>query len=383
MSPDSAEWVVAGSAVVASDTAAAHAPAGTDWLRPFIPHRWLRNPHAQTIAGNFLRRAGTLPGPGEQLIVPVEDAHPLAVAGSGRAVETVPETSVLCLCHWQPEEVRHGRLTVVLVHGLEGSASSGYILGNTARLWAEGCNVVRMNMRSCGGSDALAPTIYHSGRSSDVGAVCARLAALGFDRLAVIGYSMGGNLVLRYAGEQSLLPAEQRNPSVRAVAGVSPLLDLAPSSAALHLPANRLYEARFLRAMKRRLRYKAVLFPAIYGTLDTEGVYGRIRTMRDFDGEIVARFGGFLDADDYYETVRASRYADTLQIPALILHAADDPFIRTLPETSAALAANPHVTYVETTHGGHCSFLAEPSGRDEGRWAEEMLAGWLRSTVPA
>jgi predicted alpha/beta-fold hydrolase len=196
------------------------------------------------------------------------------------------------------------------------------------------------------------------------------LDARGCERIALVGYSMGGNLVFRYAGEH---PAS----SVVAVAGVSPLLDLASSSAALHLPSNRLYEKRFLRAMKRRLKAKAALFPAIYGALAGEGVFERIRTMRDFDGEIVARFGGFRDADDYYEQVRASHHAATLALPSLILHAVDDPFIRTLPGTVAALQANPYVRYIETEHGGHCAFLSEPSGADQGRWAEEMIARWL------
>ncbi len=350
-----------------------------EWLSPFLPPRWLRNGHAQTVVGNYRRRMGSVPSPVEELVVPVEGAHTLKQPDGTRV--DVPESSVLCLCHWQPR--RHTRLTVVLVHGLEGSASSGYILGNTVRLWAAGSNVVRMNMRSCGGSDALSPTIYHSGRSEDVLAVVEALVALGLERIALVGYSMGGNLVLRYAGEQSLLAPGQRNRALRAVVGVSPLLDLAPSSAALHLPSNRFYERRFLRAMKRRLRWKAQLFPALYAALEAEGVYRRIRTLREFDGEIVARFGGFRDADDYYEQVRSSRFAAALDVPTLILHSADDPFIRTLPGTRDALLGNPEVLYVETQHGGHCAFLSQPGGQDDGRWAEETIARWLVSGLGA
>ncbi|RRA47889.1 YheT family hydrolase [Acidipila sp. EB88] len=356
-----------------------------DWLKPFRPRRGLHNAHLQTIAGNFMRRQGAMPALSEELVVPVEPAHLYSDRERPDPQHPdgwpVPETAVMCLCHWQPEA--HTRLTVVLVHGLEGSASSGYVLGNTARLWADGCNVVRMNMRSCGGTDALAPTIYHSGRSEDVAAVVEALHARGFTRIALIGYSMGGNLVVRYAGQQSVLPPEQRCPALCAVAGVSPLLDLAPSSRALHLPGNRLYERRFLRAMKRRLRAKATLFPGLYQRLAREGVYARIRTMRDFDGEIVARFGGFADADDYYTQTSASQYASRLAIPTVILHAADDPFIRTLPETSRALQANRWVRYVETSHGGHCAFLGDPLAGDQGRWAEETLARWLATEVGA
>jgi predicted alpha/beta-fold hydrolase len=353
-------------------------PSHSSLGRPFSPRRWLRNAHAQTIAGNFLRRQGApLPLP-EELVIPVEPEHTARLRGGANV--HVAATSVVCLCHWQLEPA--SRLTVVLVHGLEGSAHSGYILGNTGRLLAAGCNVVRMNMRACGGADALAPTIYHSGRSEDIDSVVQALGARDCGRIALVGYSMGGNLVFRYAGEQSVKRgAGAAAGPVVAVAGVSPLLDLAPSSAALHAPSNRLYEKRFLRAMKRRLRVKAELFPEIYGSLEREGVFERIRTMRDFDGEIVARFGGFRDADDYYEQVRASHYADSFAIPSLILHAADDPFIRTLPVTVQRLRANPCVRYVETTHGGHCAFLAEPSADDQGRWAEETIAQWLEQQV--
>ena len=269
----------------------------------------------------------------------------------------------------------------MLVHGLEGSASSGYVLGNAARLVgprvAMWCG---MNMRSCGGSDGPGPDHLPLGA---LGRCCFGgggrwCASKGVARIALVGYSMGGNLVLKYAGEQG-----ERHGALRAVVGVSPLMDLAPSSAALHRWSNRLYEQRFLRAMKRRLRLKAALFPELYAQLEQEGVYVRIRTMRDFDGEIVARYGGFRDADDYYERVRSSRYAAGLRVPTLILQAEDDPFIRTLPATRGALRANPFVTLVETKHGGHCAFVADAEGSREGRWAEETLARWLASGVAA
>lgn len=133
--------------------------APATWLTPFTPRAFLRNGHLQTLAGNFLRRNVSLPEP-ERLLVEVEG--PVANYGP---------SYVLCQCHWQPEEVRAQRLTVVLLHGLEGSSNSKYMIGNTARALAAGFNVVRMNMRSCGGTDEICPTIYHSGRSGDVAAV--------------------------------------------------------------------------------------------------------------------------------------------------------------------------------------------------------------------
>ncbi|HTW47520.1 MAG TPA: alpha/beta fold hydrolase [Acidobacteriaceae bacterium] len=335
--------------------------AGIERFADFIPRRWLRNGHAQTLAGNYLPRRLQLPA-SETLLVEVEGP----VSGYG-------PTQVLCHCHWQPEAVRRKRLTVVLVHGLEGSSSSQYILGNTARALAAGMNVVRMNMRSCGGTDHLSPTIYHSGRSGDVGRVIdAIVEQQGVEAVAVVGYSMGGNLALRYAGE--LGTSAPRH--LRAVVGVSPLMDLAASSAALHEPLNRLYERHFLRAMLARVRRRVAMFPRIYGDARLE----RIRSMREFDYEIVARYGGFSDADDYYASVASSRHAAEFAVPTLIVHALDDPFIRMVPSTRAALRANPHVMFLESQHGGHCAFLerSDPSlVNDDGRWAEKTLLRFL------
>lgn len=333
--------------------------AATAWLSKFTPRRLLRNGHVQTLAGNFLPRKLSLPEP-EPLVVEVEGP----VAGYG-------PSSVLCHCHWQSTEVRRERLTVIIVHGLEGSSRSQYVLGNTARALAAGFNVVRMNMRSCGGTDELAPTIYHSGRSEDVAAVVTRIIEIKqIELIALIGYSMGGNLVLKYAGEVADDPPSQ----LKAVAGISPLMDLAVSSAALHQPQNRIYEWHFLRSMLARVRRKAALFPAIYSTDSLD----KIRSMRLFDEHIVARYGGFVGADDYYYSVASSQYARRFRVPTLILQSLDDPFIRMLPGTRSALIENPRVTYVETERGGHCAFLA-PAKSDDGRWAEATLLEYLRT----
>ena len=146
----------AGDAVVAAGPAQFAAEA-------FVPRRFLRNGHLQTIAGNFLPRANHLPPPVAELV----EVSP--------ASESQIATQILCLCHWQPEEVRAQKLTVILVHGLEGSADSQYVVGNANKLWRAGANVIRMNMRNCGGRNyemaRLSPTLYHSGLSGDVDAV--------------------------------------------------------------------------------------------------------------------------------------------------------------------------------------------------------------------
>ena len=331
-----------------------------DWLAPFLSRPLLRNGHLQTLAGNFLPRKLALPEP-ERLLVEVEGP----VFGYGPSY-------VLCHCHWQPQEVRAKRLTLILVHGLEGSCNSQYMVGNTARALAAGFNVVRMNMRSCGGTDEICPTIYHSGRSGDVAAVFNRIAEeQRLEAIALVGYSMGGNLVLKYAGEVAAAPP----PQLKTVVGVSPLMDLAVSSAALHERQNRMYEWHFLRNMIARVRRRMALYPAIYGDAKID----EIRSMRLFDDHIIARYGGFADANDYYESVASSHYAERFSVPTLILHSLDDPFIRLLPKTREAMVANPNVTFIETQRGGHCAFLEAAKNGYDGRWAERTLLGFLQA----
>ena len=334
---------------------------GSPWMRPFVPRRFLRNGHLQTIVGSFLPRTYSLPEPESQFIE-VE-----------AATSTCSASFVLCHCHWQPAEVRNERLTMVIVHGLEGSSSSPYVLGNSARAWKAGCNVVRMNMRSCGAGEHCSPSIYHAGRSEDVAIVMAELVRTHLIRsFALVGYSMGGNLVLKLAGELGTAPP----PYLKAVVGVSPVMDLVASAAALHEPQNRIYETRFLSDLLKHFRHKVELYPDLYSA---DGLKN-IRTIRQFDEQVVARYGGFAGADDYYRSVASSNWVQDIIVPTLILHALDDPFIRVTPETRGKLLANSRVRLIETRHGGHCAFLSLEPG-DAGFWAERTLLDFLLVTV--
>ena len=269
-------------------------------------------------------------------------------------MEVEPGVQVLCRCHWQND--RQKALTVIIVHGLEGSTESDYMLGVAQKGLAAGMNVVRMNQRNCGGTDNLSPTLYHSGRSRDVAAVALNLVEQDhISGFALVGFSMGGNLVLKLAGEW----AKEGPPQFRAVVAVSPSIDLAASADALHLKSNRLYEYYFLWNLRRRLRAKARSFP---GFFDLSALRG-LRTLRDFDDQVTARYCGFQGAADYYDRSAAANVVDRIAVPGFILHAANDPFIRILPATRQKILANPHLIFIETEDGGHCSFLAEPRGR--------------------
>jgi predicted alpha/beta-fold hydrolase len=230
-------------------------------------------------------------------------------------------------------------------------------------------NVVRMNQRNCGGTDHLAPTLYHSGRSQDVAEVVKSLIRTdNLAHVALVGFSMGGNLVMKLAGEWGSAGPEQ----FRAVAAVCPSLDLAASADALHSPGNRLYEQYFLWKLRRRLRAKAKLFPNHFDVRRGKG----IRSLREFDDKVTAPYCGFAGADDYYYRSAAARVIENVAVPAFILHAANDPFIRITPETRARIVANPNITFLESEDGGHCSFIAEANGYD-GRWAERRVIEFL------
>src|SRR5260370_15438174 len=261
----------------------------------FRPRRFLNNAHLQTIAGTYLSRVNHLPLPEAQL-VEVSPATANQIA-----------SQVLCQCHWQPAEVRAARPTAIIVHGLEGSSDSQYVVGNSNKLWRAGCNVVRMNMRNCGDTEALSPTLYHSGLSNDVLVVMNFFVEqYGLQSMSLIGYSMGGNLVLKLAGELgTTAPAV-----LRSVIGVSPAVDLQPSADALHLPQNRLYELKFLRNLLRRFRRKAMLFPHAYDRNRATG----IRSLREFDNRITTLYSGYTCADAY--NIHADTYHTHIHISA-------------------------------------------------------------------
>jgi uncharacterized protein len=317
----------------------------------FRPRRFLGGGHMQTIASFFLPRRFSL--------LPSDD----------RVIEVEPGIPVLCRCHWQPE--RRSALTIIIVHGLEGSSESHYMMGIAEKGMAAGMNVILMNQRTCGGTDRLAATLYHSGRSDDIKAVAKNLIENdGVARLALAGFSMGGNLVLKTAGEWGASGPRE----FKAVAAVCPAMDLAVSSDALHLPMNRLYEQYFLWRLKARMRAKAKCFPGKYDLSRLRG----LKSLRDFDHKVTAYYCGFDGATDYYARAAAANVVNQIAVPAYILYARNDPFIRILPETRRKIEANPNITFVETADGGHCSFVGERDGYD-GHFAERAIIDFLSS----
>jgi hypothetical protein len=319
----------------------------------FVPRRWLRGGHLQTAFAAYLPR---------------EDHLPLA---EERLFSVEQDVQILTHCHWHRERGAHP--TLVVLHGLEGSGEAQYVIGTANKAWDAGMNVVRMNMRNCGGSESLTRTLYNSSMSGDVAAVVKTLIEEdGLPAIAVAGFSMGGNLVLKMDGEWGDAPP----PQVKAVVAISPAMDLSFSATALHEWQNRIYEYSFLIGLYCRMQRKVRMCPDLYQSYPLLS----IRSLREFDDKITARYGGFAGAEDYYQRAGASRLVDRIAVPTLVIHSIDDPFIRITPATQAKILGNPHIRYIETEHGGHCAFLAEPAGYD-GRWAEKKIMEFALETA--
>jgi predicted alpha/beta-fold hydrolase len=321
-------------------------------LQPFEPHPLLKNRHAMTIASAFVPRKFALP-PAEPRLFQVD-----------------PDSRLLGNCHWQPGKSKAAPV-VVIVHGLEGSSDSNYVLGIADKAFQRGYHAVRLNQRNCGGTEALSPTLYNSGMSGDYRAVFEELSnGDGFEQIFFAGYSMGGNLVTKMSGEfGSAVPR-----ALRAAGVVCPAIDLGASADALNRTENYLYQWRFVSGLMARYARKQKLFPDRY----PQNGLRPIRTVREFDDFITAPQFGYRDAQDYYDHVGAKRVAANVRLPLLMITAQDDPFVTYASFLAAKISDNPAIQFVATTHGGHCAFISKHSG-PERFWAEQRLVEFFEA----
>jgi predicted alpha/beta-fold hydrolase len=265
---------------------------------------------------------------------------------------------------WQPGR-REDHPALVIVHGLGGSDESSYSVATGLHAFAQGWHVARMNMRGCGGGEALCPLLYNAGLDTDLLAVVDEMARR-VPRVAVVGFSLGGNLALLMLGRRrGALPR-----ALSAVVAVSPPVDLAACAGAIEAPGNRLYMHRFMRMLsdgyRRRHRARPDLFPA--------GREAGLRTVRDFDERITAPFGGYAGAADYYASASAGPWLASIDRPTLVLAARDDPMIPTA--SVAGWARSPTVSCELTDTGGHVGFVGRSSAPGW-FWAAERTLRFL------
>lgn len=298
---------------------------------------------------------------------------PRLPAPEPRLFDVATDARVLALCHWQPRPTE--RPTVLLLHGLEGSSDAHYIAGMADKAWARGFNVVRLNQRNCGGTEHLSRGLYHSGLTADPLAVLTELRDRdGLGVFGIAGYSLGGNLAMKLSGE---LGADGF-PELKACCAVSPVIELDACVAAIERRENRIYEWNFCRNLQDRMRRKVRAFP---GSFDLTGLW-KIWSIRAFDERYTAPHHGFNGASDYYHRASAMRVIHRVARPALILSAADDPFVPPGIFRVPAVTGNPHITAVITDGGGHCAFVSAPNG-DDGYWAEAQAMAFLHRQFEA
>ena len=314
--------------------------------RPFRPHPLLKNGHLMTVVAAFMRRRFLLP--------PAED----------RCFQVDAQSRLLGHCHWQEGKDRAAPV-LVLVHGLEGSSASNYMLGIGEKAWQLGFHVVRLNQRNCGGTERLTPTLYNSGMSSDYRAVLDELSSGdGYSRIFFAGYSMGGNLVTKMAGEfGDAVPA-----ALRGVAAVCPAINLSACADALERRNNYFYQRHFVAGLMSRYARKVELFPQRY----SPNGFGRIRTVRQFDDAITAPHFGYRDAQEYYEAAGAKCVIDKIRVPMLLITAQDDPFVPFEATRASGVEKNPAIVFRAPKHGGHCGFISDQGG-SERFWAEQRV----------
>jgi len=314
-------------------------------LRPFVP--LFSNAHVSTIV------AYLWPHRLDERRFPVER----------RLFRTEPNVQVLVESQ-RPEGKPLGE--IVMVHGLEGSSRARYLRRAAQGALEAGWATHRLNLRSCGGTESHSGGAYHSGLTADLRSVLEQLKAEGRGPLFATGVSLGGNLVLKLAGE---LGEDGRN-LLAGVCALSAPIDLAACVSRLETPINRYYEKRFLKQLKRRVSVLHGFHPE---RLPLDGVEA-VDSLREFDNRFTANWFGFRDGAHYYDTQSSRHFLAAIRIPTLIVQAKDDPMIPfdifERPETRA----NPFVELVLTEHGGHLGFVAR---KPPLLWADHLTLEWM------
>lgn len=318
-------------------------------MRPFIP--FFRNPHLLTIAGNFWPRA-------------IDEAR-------FPALSTIYQTDVgtRVLIH-EHRPLGESLGEVLLHHGLEGSSASGYMVSMAQCLLEAGFTVHRLNMRSCGASETLTDTLYHSGLTQDVRAVLEQLRAAGRGPRFLVGFSLGGNVTLKFAGEMG----DSARELVTGICAVSTPIDLHACVRRLGLPENAVYARRFIGSLRARYRRRHAAHPEKFPLDGIDSTH----TIFDFDDRFTSRAFGFGSAPNYYATQSAMLFLEGIRVPALVIQAQDDPLIPFSIYESGAVRSNPCIELITPEHGGHLGFISKHKPRF---WLDWVVRDWIAERV--
>lgn len=312
----------------------------------FHPPLLLRNGHVQTILPVLLPRLVRVSFKRERLELPDGDFLDL---------------------DWARQ--RRNRVAI-LTHGLEGCSTQTYIRGMASALVAAGWDALAWNFRGCSGEPNRLLRAYHSGETGDLAKVIGRAVAAGYERVALVGFSLGGNVVLKYLGEAP------PHPAVKAAVAISAPMDLAACARKLDREwSNRIYLRRFLVSMAGKIEAKARLFP---GEVDATGVQ-RIRSFQEFDDRYTGPMHGFRDAADYWTQSSARQFLPRITLPTLVLSPRNDPFLAPEAYPWAEAEANPHVFLEAPDSGGHVGFLDLRRGIQP--WSERRVVEFLAASL--
>jgi predicted alpha/beta-fold hydrolase len=320
----------------------------------FQTHPWVRGGHLQTILGCYFFHQ-TVPYTATQHQITLADGDVLVVH------DDRPQK-------WQPNDP-----VALLVHGLGGSHQSGYMQRCAQKLNAHGVRVFRMDLRGCGAGMGLAKQLCHAGRSEDVLAVLNDINVRCLNSpTAIIGFSMGANMVLKLAGEWE----DQAPDNVVGVMAVAPPVDLDACCTNVQKVLRGIYDRSFVQGLRRYIAERQRNNPDVM----TPNLPPSVRKIRDFDAHITAPLSGFLDADDYYSQASSGPFLPKIRIPTLIVAAMDDPIvpIATVQQSKISDA----VKLVIANGGGHLGYVAARSKDPDCRWLDWRVVDWTLAHMP-
>ena len=308
-----------------------------------------QNPHLLTIAGNFWPRK----------------IDPTRFPATRKKYRISDRVTIIAYEH-QPADTP--RAEILFLHGLEGSADAGYIVSFAQEALVRGFAVHRTNLRTCGGTEDLCETMYHSGLTGDTRHIADVLRAETGRPVFVVGFSLGGNVALKLAGELG------ERDLIAGFCAVSTPLDLAASVKAIEKPVNTLYARRFLSRLRDRVRRKSRMSPDLYNPewLD------RVATIWEFDDRYTAPLFGFGTAENYYATQSAARYLNDIRVPTLVICSKDDPLVPFEVYQHPAFQTNPALRLIATERGGHLGFLSRERPRF---WVDAVALNWMERVL--
>ncbi len=310
----------------------------------FIPKKFFSSGFSQTILAFFLKSKSNIKY--NKIILPLKD-----------------NSKIVLYTHIKDKS----KPTAIIVHGLTGSSNSVYVERMSSKLISYGFNVIKFNLRSADGTENLTTKIYNAAQSYDLKEAIIYLKKIKLKNFFILGFSLGGNVCLKFAEENPQLKSQ-----IKAVAVLSPLIDLKESSS--FIEKSKFFSYIFLKKLKNLIKIKAKYFPKLYNLSNIN----KVKTIRDFDELYQAPISGYKNADDYYEKASVIKKLNNIKIPTLIIHSKDDPIVPYSSLTKAKIK-NKYIKLITTNRGGHVGFIANTTKQEDKFWAENRILEFFNS----